>query len=48
MQYVWLWGVGQEMLDVHMVIPKLLDAHKQRKKKDEDNRNKIKFRMEAI
>ena len=43
MQYVWLWGVGQEMLDVHMIIPKLLDAHKQRKKKDEDN-EKSEFR----
>ena len=35
MQYVWLWGVGQEILDVNVIVPKLIEIHQTLKPKDE-------------
>ena len=34
MQYVWLWGVGQEILEVNSIIPKLIDIHRKSKAQD--------------
>ena len=36
MQYVWLWGVGQEILDIDTIVPKLIEVHENIKKEDRE------------
>ena len=42
MQYVWLWGVGQEILNVDEIVPKLTEVHKNAK--NEEGEDKKQFR----
>ena len=38
MQYVWLWGIGQEILNIDYIVPKLMEVHKNTKKEEEDQK----------